>query len=54
MTKVDLSYNKISGSGMVPLSDALKVGYALFLEISSFAALALPVTQKHGGHLLHM
>ena len=43
---MDLGNNNISDSGMVPLSEALKVGFVLFREISLFALLLrLPVTQ---------
>ena len=38
-----MRYNNISDSGMVPLSDALKVSSALSREISSFALLPLAV-----------
>ena len=51
---LNLRYNKIGDAGMLPLGDALKVSSALFGEISSFALLLLPVTQKHGGHSLHL
>ena len=39
---LDLSMNVIGGAGMLPLGDALKVDFALFREISSFALLPLP------------
>ena len=43
--------NNISYSGMVPLSDALKVSSALFRETSSFAVLLLPGNMNFLGFL---
>ena len=45
---LDLSHNKIGDAGMLPLGDALKVGFVLFREISSFALSPPPVTRTHG------
>ena len=43
---LNLRANKIGDAGMLLLGDALKVDFVLFREISSFAVLLVPVTQR--------